>query len=106
MEIVFNGEKISTWAWGIKTEHIHYPKEAWEKYAQGYPYDFDCLDKTEHPDHTPEGYLKFCEYLTKKLKKAGVGVCGDYPFKEKKIPKLGDIVYCTQKKRWYLVDVG
>lgn len=106
LDLKFKGKRIRTWAWAIKTEHINYPKKILDKFAHGYPYDFSGLDVKEHPQHTPEGYLKFCDFLTKKLKKAGVGVCGNYPFKEKKPPKLGDVLYDTKKKKWYLVDVA
>jgi len=93
-------------SYGIKVQHVHYPEDAWAKYAQGYPYDWDCLDNAEHPKHNPAGYLSFCKKLKEILKKHKIGVCGDFPFVEKENPKLGDIVYCTKKKRYYLCDVG
>lgn len=101
--MVYQYKKINTWAYAIKTKHIHYPKAAWEKYARGYPYDFNCVS---HVNHSPDGYHKFCKKLTKALKEVGIGVCGDYPFKEKKPPKLGDVVWDTLDCRWYLVDCG
>jgi len=103
IDVKFKKQRIKTWSYAIKTAVIHYPKEAWDKYAQGHPYDFSCVD---HPDHSPDGYHRFCKKLTGVLKKTGVGVCGDYPFKEKKTPKLGDVVWCCEKNRWYLVDCG
>ena len=93
-------------AFGIVADHVHYPEDAWAKYAAGINYDFDCLDKKEHPKHCPEGYLKFCKKMKKILLAAKMTVCGEWPVKEKKNPKLGDIVYDTRKKRFYLVDVG
>jgi len=90
-------------AYGIKVQHVHYPKDVWAKYAQGYPYKWDAVD---HPNHSPEGYLKFCKKLKKVLKDNKIGICGDFPFVEKENPKLGDIVWCTKKKRWYVCDVG
>ena len=90
-------------ALGIKVTHVAYPEEVWEKYAQGYPYDWNGDD---HEDHSPEGYLKFCKRLKKVLKKSGIGICGQFPFKEKKNPKLGDIVWDCKDKRFYIVDVG
>lgn len=98
LDVEFKGEKIRTWAYGIKTQFIKYPKKAWEKYARGYPYDFSCID---HPDHTPEGYKKFADKVYKACKKTGVVVCGG-----DRRPKLGDIVWCTRKKRWYQCDVA
>lgn len=106
IDVKYRGKRLNTWAYGIKTQFINYPKDAWNDYAKGHVYNWECLDQAEHPNHNPAGYLEFCQYLTKKLKKAAVGVCGDYPFKEKKVPKLGDVVYDVKKKRWYLVDVG
>ncbi|GAG24760.1 unnamed protein product, partial [marine sediment metagenome] len=50
--------------------------------------------------------LKFCKKLKKILKANKIGICGQYPFKEKKNPKLGDIVWSTTKKRYYIVDCG
>jgi hypothetical protein len=93
-------------ALGIKVTHVSYPENAWEKYAQGYPYDWDSLDQEEHPLHNPAGYLSFCKRMKKILLKNKIFVCGGWPVKEKKNPKLGDVVYCTKKKRWYLVDCG
>ena len=106
IDIVYKKKRIRTWAYGIKVKHVNYPEKAWHTYAQGYPYDWNCLDQKAHPRHNPEGYLDFCKKLTKVLKKTGVGVCGGYPFKEKKNPKLGDVVYDTKKRKWLLVDCG
>ena len=90
-------------ALGVKVTHIHYPEDAWEKYAQGYPYDWEA---DSHEDHSPKGYLKFCKKLKKILLKNKIYICGQYPVKEKKNPKLGDVVWCCVKKRWQVVDVG
>jgi len=103
LDVTFKKKKIDTWAWAIKTRAVRYPKKAWDDYARGKPYDWDAV---KHKLHSPKGYLDFCKKLTKVLKKTGVGVCGDYPFKETKNPKLGDVVYDTKENRWYLVDVG
>jgi len=72
-------------------------EEELKKFAQGQIYDFNCLDKQEHPDHTPQQYQSFRKEairITAKLKVKYRGV------------KLGDILYCMNKKRWYLVDCG
>lgn len=92
--------------WGIKVEHVAYPEKVWAEYARGKAYDFKCLDQKEHPKHNPDGYLKFCKKMKRILKKAKIGVCGNYPFDEKENPKLGDVVYSTKKKHWRLVDCG
>jgi hypothetical protein len=98
LDLKYGKKYIRTWAYGIKTQHIFYPKEAWEAYAKGYPYDFKCVN---HPKHTPEGYQEFADKAYRACKKTGVKVCGG-----DKRPKLGDIVWCTKKTRWYLVDVA
>jgi len=97
---------VKTRAFGFKVDHIFYPEKVWANYARGKIYDFNALDQTEHPNHNPEGYLKFCKKMKKVLKKAGIGVCGNWPFDEPENPKIGDLVYCTKNKRWYLVDCG
>lgn len=91
---------------GIKVQHIFYPEGAWAEYARGKLYDFKALDQKEHPLHNPAGYLAFCKKMKKILKKNKIGVCGNFPFDEHENPKLGDIVYDTKKKRWFLVDCG
>ena len=97
---------VKTRAFGIKVDHIFYPEDVWADYARGCAYDFSALDQTEHPNHNPEGYLKFCKKMKKILTKAKIGVCGNYPFDEPENPKIGDVVYCTRKKRFFLVDTG
>ena len=97
---------VKTEAYGIKVKHVFYPEDAWKKYAQGYPYAWECLDQKEHPKHNPKGYLMFAKKIKSILIKNKIYVCGGYPVKEKKPPKLGDSVYCTKKKRWLIVDVG
>ena len=69
----------------------------------GHPYDFNCLDQEEHPTHNPDGFLKFQNKVKKHIKSTGLKgrMSGGDPSL-----KLGDIVYCTKKKRWYLVDSG
>jgi len=83
IELILDGK--TRWAYGIKMDHVHYPEEAWAKFAQGHPYDWNCLDPIEHPLHNPAGYNKFVEQLSRRF-------------------KIGDVVYCTKTKRWYQVD--
>ena len=101
MDLKSSGKRKVFKAWAIKMDHVHYPEKAWNDYAAGYPYDFNCLDQTEHPNHNPEGYLKFAAKVYKTTKKLGITVCGG-----DKVPKLGDCVYCTKTKRWWFVDAG
>ena len=88
---------------GIKANHVFYPENVWADYARGKAYDFKAVD---HPNHSPKGYLKFCKKLKKILLKNKIFICGDWPVKEHENPKLGDIVWCCKKERWYVVDVG
>lgn len=85
-------------AWAIKTQHIQAPQQAWEDYARGIPYDFKSFD---HPLHSPEGYKAFCKEVLHALKKTGTVIC-----KGKPSLKLGDVMFDTLTKRWYLVDAG
>lgn len=101
VDIKYRGNRWHRKCWAIKTDHVCYPEDAWEKYANGYPYDFNCLDPKEHPSHNPEGFLHFKEKVLRALKKTGVVICDGKPSL-----KLGDIVYDINKKRWFLVDCG
>ena len=98
--------KIKKDCFGIKVDHVHYPVEAWSKYAHGYPYDWNVLDQTEHPLHNPDGYKLFVEQVRAACLKSKVYVTGGFPVTEPDPPKLGDVVYCQVKKRWFLVDCG
>ena len=93
--------KINCDCYGIKTDVVFWPREIWHRYAQGYPYDFEALDLKEHPHHTPEHYKAFADKVYRACRKTGVKVCGG-----DRRPKLGDISYCTRRKRWYQVDVA
>jgi hypothetical protein len=99
LDFVVRGKRRTGTAWGIKMVHVHYPEEAWHTYARGLPYDFECLDREEHPKHSPEGYVAFARKVYKTTKGLGITICGG-----DKIPKLGDLVYCTHTKRWWCVD--
>lgn len=83
----------------IESEHVHCPEKAWEMYANGHPYDFSSYD---HPDHSPDGYIKAKKHIDKTLKKAKLSeirYVGDSY-------KLGDVLFCTKKNKWFIVDVG
>jgi len=97
LNLDIKNKKVQTKCFGILSEKVYYPEEELKKFAQGQIYDFNCLDKQEHPDHTPQQYQSFRKEairITAKLKVKYRGV------------KLGDILYCMNKKRWYLVDCG
>ena len=74
-------------AWGLVQKHLYYPEAAWKKYSKGYPYDWTCVNPREHPEHNPKGFKKFC----KKIGNTHM--------------KLGDVVYCTRRKHWYVCDI-
>lgn len=97
----YNGKKFSKKAWGLEMKRISYPILAWQKYAEGNPYDWFAI---AHPDHTPEGYRKFCKSLrefciTNKWKFSAFN-----PKKDEN-PKLGDVLFDTNHMKWFLVDV-
>lgn len=74
-------------------QHIHYPEKAWRDFAKGKPYDWGA---DPHPAHSIVGFKAFraeLEDFTKNI---------DYNFDSFSI---GNIVWCTVEKRWYLVDV-
>lgn len=81
---------------GIMTRRVNTPLTM-RDFAVGEYYDFDCLDREEHPLHSPQGYKAFRQSVTDSINRRDmirVGV------------KLGDIIYCMTDKRWYLVDCG
>lgn len=77
----------------ICMQHVNYPEKAWVAFAKGKPYDWKA---DSHVDHSKEGFLRFrrqLESITKNF---------EYDFDSFSI---GNIVWCIDKKRWYLVDV-
>jgi len=60
----------------------------------GIPYDWGA---DPHPDHSPEGYLRFVRWAKKEQAKHGVKTQGSY--------KVGDVMWSCEKKRWYLCDI-
>jgi hypothetical protein len=93
LKLVIDGKKIKETAYGIVMENIPVPP-TWEQYAQGKPYKWGNF---KHPDHTPEAYLRFVKRIKKRLKSSGIKIYGSF--------KLGDCMWSTKKKRWYLVDI-
>jgi len=77
----------------INMQHVYYPERAWLKFAKGKPYDWTA---DNHPNHSEIGFKRF----RSELEKATEDI--DYNFDSFSI---GNIVWCTEQKRWYLVDV-
>lgn len=77
----------------IRMQHVFYPQKAWKDFAKGKRYDWGASD---HPGHSIEGFKRFrneLETFTSTI---------DYDFDHFSI---GNIVWCTNNNRWYLVDV-
>jgi len=96
LDVILNGKRIKINTKGIVTERVQLPEAMWD-FSVGRVYDFDCLDRDEHPLHNPDDFLKFRKNIESNIKNRKVSKVGT---------KLGDIVYCTNKKRWFLVDCG
>lgn len=96
LNINLDGKKIKVNTKGIVTERVQLPEAMWD-FSIGRVYNFDCLDGDEHPLHNPKSFLGFREKINNAVSKKEVPKVGT---------KLGDIVYCTDKKRWFLVDCG
>jgi len=97
LDLTVNSAKINSKCFGLIIEKAHYPEKSLEQFARGQFYDFDYLDKLEHIDHNPQAFKEFRKKATKIISKLGITGCGT---------KLGDIIYCTKNKRWYVVDCG
>jgi len=77
----------------IYMQHVYYPERAWLKFAKGKPYNWNA---DEHRNHSKSGFIEFRRNLEDHIKSI------DYDFDSLSI---GNIVWCTKQKRWYLVDV-
>jgi len=77
----------------ISMQHIHYPERVWLKFAKGKPYDWNA---DNHPAHSTQGFRAFRALLEEYTRDI------EYNFDSFSI---GNIVWCTVEKRWYLVDV-
>ena len=95
LDIHYDKKHIKENCLGIMVKHSAYPIKAWDDFTHGRPYDWAA---DEHPDHSPEGFLKF----QKQARKAQ----NNYNPKADVSLKLGDIVWDTNKKRWRQVDVA
>lgn len=87
--------RIKAEAWGLVVDHIHYPEKLMKAYSLGRPYAW-ALDEEEHPYHCPEGFQEFVKEAREVIEDKGLKVDSGM--------KLGDILYCVHRKRWYLVD--
>jgi hypothetical protein len=94
IDLTYKGEKHKADAYGIKTEHVNAPVKAWEDYMRGIPYDWTAVN---HPDHTPEGYLKFVKWAKKVQKEHSVETEGSY--------KVGDVMWSCRRNRFFLCDI-
>lgn len=101
VEVDFNYKdrvKYKGKVWALEVEHCFWPED-WEDYCNGIPLTW-CGGK--YPNYSPEGYKKFKKKVDKALRPLSK--------KEKEIIgssyKIGDITYCTQKQRWFMIDWG
>ena len=84
--------------WALEVDHCYYPED-WEDYCNGIPLTW-CNGK--YKDYSPEGFKKFKKKVDKLLSSEDKKVLrklGDSY-------KIGDIVYCTKRQRWFFVDLG
>ena len=84
--------------WGLIVDHCYFPED-WEDYCNGIPLTW-CNGK--YKDYSPEGFKKFKKKVDKLLSSEDKKVLrklGDSY-------KIGDIVYCTKRQRWFFVDLG
>jgi hypothetical protein len=72
-------------AWAMEVQSIQ-PNASFVKYQLGYPYEFSMKD-----DDSPSGYHRFVNRCERQI--------GDQEY------KLGNVLFDTVTKRWYLVDV-
>ena len=94
----YKDKKYHKKAWALEVEHMFWTK-GWEQYANGVPYDWS---EDEHKDHCPDGFIRFKKKINKTLshedKKVLDKIGNSY--------KMGDVVWCTKKKVWRMVDMG
>lgn len=93
IDLDYEGKIIQERPYAVLTKIVHYPEDAWESYARGYPYNFNCI---EHDWHSPRAFKRFQKQVKKIIKGCRLKFGGSL--------KLGDIMPCTKKERWYLVD--
>jgi hypothetical protein len=92
-DIKFDKRVCRSASHAVYMQHIHFPEKAWLNFAKGKPYDWDA---DNHPAHSKVGFIEFRNRLEDIVKDI------NYDFDHFSI---GNIVWCTVNKRWYLVDV-
>ncbi len=96
--LIMNRKKrVRKTVYGILIDRVHFPIEPMLQLAQGLLYDFDCLSRKQHPKHTSEQFLEFRQHVGQSLKGKKLRDIGK---------KIGDIIYCIERKQWILVDCG
>jgi len=90
---------VKAYVWALEMQHIWYDEKKWLNYAMGRPYEWG-----EEPGNNPKGYLEFVEKVKAFQKKNRLNLSAS-TWKDNEVPKLGDCVYCTKQKRFYLVDI-
>jgi len=93
LDLDYEGKRIQAKPLAVYTKIVHYPEKAWELYAKGYPYNFRCINEDWH---SAKSFLKFQKQVKNIIKGCKLKFDGSL--------KLGDIMPCTKKKAWYLVD--
>ena len=99
LNVDVDGHNFRQTAYGLKMQHVYYNEKLWLDYALGRPYVWG-----DEPGHNPEGYLKFAANV-KSFQKRNRFKLSAADWKDDEVPKLGDIIYCTKTKRWWLCDV-
>lgn len=94
LKLGYNGKTIRERCYGIRMSHVNYPEKAWADYARGRPYDWMAV---EHPNHTPQTFLRFVESAKTILREHRIKL--DTSF------KLGDVLYDTLIDQWMIVDL-
>jgi len=99
VNLKYKDKKFKKNVYALEIQRCHWPEEAWRDYSNGKPYDWSADD---HKDHSPEGFIKFKKKVDKALSredKKTLRKIGDSY-------KLGDLVWCSNEKKWYLCDLG
>ena len=91
VNVTLDGKRHRVLAPAIVMEHVRYPQKAFDDYVHGKPYDWNALDQKKHPEHNPDGAIRFKKLLGKMYRRAGLS-----PRKDN--VKLGNIVYCMKHK--------
>jgi len=91
--IVYQNKVHRATAYGLKIEHVWYPEEAWRNFAKGHAYDWKA---SAHPNHSIAGFKEFRKALEHEIKEM------EWTWDALSI---GNIMWCTKKNAWRLVDI-